>query len=103
MITKKIKEIYKCEFCTRWFQLKHRAEDHEEKCNKNPKNKILCFDCVYFTYKYMEIRNKKIWFCSKYDTFLGMKEKTGVKAVIRLSNINDCFIHNKTINKGEPK
>lgn len=44
MITEK-KEIYKCEFCRKIYQMKRAAEFHELICTKNPTNKRPCFGC----------------------------------------------------------
>lgn len=57
MRTKKVKQVYICEYCNRLFILKWRAEEHELKCSKNPDNKIECFKCSEF-----ENINGK-WFC----------------------------------------
>jgi len=46
MITE-IKEIYKCDFCNRWYQRKHFAELHEKSCIKNPDNYRRCLDACH--------------------------------------------------------
>ena len=38
------KEIYKCDFCSRWYQRKHFAEAHEKSCTRNPDNYRRCLD-----------------------------------------------------------
>ena len=38
------KEIYKCDFCSRWYQLKRFAESHEKSCTRNPDNYRKCLD-----------------------------------------------------------
>lgn len=45
------KEIYKCEFCNKLYQLKHFAAKHEELCTKNPENKRACFGCSHLEKK----------------------------------------------------
>lgn len=39
------KTIYKCDHCAKWYQRKHFAEKHEERCSKNPDNFRACFGC----------------------------------------------------------
>lgn len=60
MKTKKVKEVYQCEHCGKWFLLKWRAINHEKKCNKNPVNKIDCLKCTHF-----EMGEDKKWYCLK--------------------------------------
>jgi hypothetical protein len=91
MITKKVKQIYKCEYCPKWFQLEHRAVKHENKCGKNPANKIKCFDCNNFEQKFNDEAKKLLWYCNKYETFLSVKETENTKLVIRENNKNDCI------------
>lgn len=43
------KEIYKCEFCNKLYQIKNRCAEHEKVCSKNPDNKRACFGCVHLT------------------------------------------------------
>jgi hypothetical protein len=45
------KEIYKCEFCNKLYQLKHFAAKHEKICTKNPENKRACFGCKHLKKK----------------------------------------------------
>jgi len=40
-----IKEIYKCEFCNKLYQVKKSAIKHELQCWKNPLNNRPCFNC----------------------------------------------------------
>jgi ATP-binding cassette subfamily D (ALD) protein 3 len=40
-----IKEIYKCDFCNKLYQVKRFAEYHEKGCSKNPENERPCFNC----------------------------------------------------------
>jgi hypothetical protein len=39
------KEIYKCDYCKKLYQLKHAAIYHESICRKNPANYRLCHSC----------------------------------------------------------
>jgi len=38
---------YKCEFCSKLYQLERFASAHEVKCKMNPNNKRVCFDCQH--------------------------------------------------------
>lgn len=49
------KEIYKCEFCNKLYQIKRFAEQHEAGCWKNPDNKRACLNCINLTKKQAEI------------------------------------------------
>lgn len=42
-----IKEIYKCEYCNKLYQIKKNAAYHELMCSKNPANKRPCFECKH--------------------------------------------------------
>ena len=50
MITE-TKEVYKCEYCRKVYQVKRFAELHEERCTKNPNNKRACFGCNFLEKK----------------------------------------------------
>lgn len=46
------KPTYKCDFCSKLYQRKNFAEQHEPKCRKNPDNKQRCYDgCVHLVKK----------------------------------------------------
>lgn len=45
------KEIYKCDFCNRWYQRKNAAVKHEDLCIKNPYNCQPCFNCIHLSKK----------------------------------------------------
>jgi len=74
------KEIYKCEYCRRLYQLKRFCVQHEISCTKNPENKRDCFECkhlnkkeaiVYFDTYGHEVEHKvDLFHCNKFDTFL---------------------------------
>lgn len=75
------KEIYKCEFCNRLYQLKHFAEKHEQICTKNPENKRACFGCAHLTKADYDIYSdwpdgseskstKSFCFCKKKSQFM---------------------------------
>lgn len=46
MITE-TREIYKCEYCKKMYQIKRYAEQHEKACKRNPDNIRACHDCVH--------------------------------------------------------
>ena len=50
MITE-VKEIYKCEYCRKIYQVKRFAEAHEVVCKKNPDNNRACFGCEFLEKK----------------------------------------------------
>lgn len=50
MITE-TREIYKCEYCRKVYQIKRFAEWHEQACKKNPENKRACFGCNFLVKK----------------------------------------------------
>lgn len=59
MRTKKVKQVYQCEHCNKWYLMMVRAMTHERKCTKNPLNKAKCLDCKSFS-----IKDEK-WICLK--------------------------------------
>lgn len=74
------KEVYKCEYCNKLYQIKRFAERHELMCKKNPNNARCCFGCSFLkkkktTYYYsaygeeFEIE-KELLHCEKIDSFL---------------------------------
>lgn len=80
MITE-TKEIYKCEYCKKLYQLKHFAEKHEESCFHNPKNKRVCFDCNHLIKKKETLyfdrpdgpeykKEVDLFYCGKLELFL---------------------------------
>lgn len=50
------KEVYKCEYCRKLYQLKRFAVSHEVSCSKNPDNKRACYGC-----KFMEKKNTSVY------------------------------------------
>ena len=65
MITE-IREIYKCEFCRKLYQIKSACQKHEPNCRKNPLNKQRCLEGCKHLIK------KEITFM--YDTYIGGME-----------------------------
>lgn len=46
------KEIYKCDYCRKLYQIKKWCKLHEPVCRKNPLNKSKCFEgCIHLTKK----------------------------------------------------
>lgn len=74
------KEVYKCEFCRKLYQLKRFAEKHEKQCSKNPANYRICFGCEFLGKRrtYIMIDNEyrsyeeplDLLYCSKIEVFL---------------------------------
>ena len=76
------KEIYKCDFCKKLYQIRRFAELHEKFCSKNPDNDRKCFWCKYFKKKKVVIycdssngeydfeRNLELFYCDKIDSFI---------------------------------
>lgn len=61
MITE-TKEIYKCEYCRKLYQIKKACEAHEPKCRKNPANKQRCYDgCKHL------VKKEVIYYQDTYD------------------------------------
>ena len=83
MITK-IKKVYYCEHCKKHFISKHFAQQHEERCSKNPDNFRACFGCKYLKQKTANVyigideyyscepiyENREILFCEKLNHFV---------------------------------
>lgn len=74
------KEIYKCEYCNKLYQIKRFAERHEEICFRNPINDRNCLHCRYLdkkdyeehydTYRGSDSRILKLFYCDKIKSFL---------------------------------
>ena len=79
------KEIYKCDFCSRWYQLKRFAESHEKSCTRNPDNYRRCLDnCKHLVKKGAKVyigideyytsepiyETRTLLFCEKKSMFL---------------------------------
>jgi len=39
--------IYECEFCRKYYKMKHAAVRHEKYCSKNPANQHACWGCKF--------------------------------------------------------
>lgn len=57
-----VKEIYKCEYCNKLYQIKRWSVLHELRCKNNPINKRPCFDCKSLTMEEIDYY---------YDTYMG--------------------------------
>ena len=74
------KEIYKCEFCNKIYQISKYCLEHERACKNNPENHRPCYTCIELDKKTetlyedtlsgeIEI-NYKLLYCSAKDCFL---------------------------------
>ena len=41
------REIYNCDYCSRYYKQKHHAKYHESICKMNPVNIPACFSCIH--------------------------------------------------------
>lgn len=41
------RKVYKCEFCNKFYLIKHWCLQHENRCSKNPENDRACFGCIH--------------------------------------------------------
>ena len=75
------KEIYKCDYCNKLYQIKKYAINHEPRCKKNPANKQRCLEgCTWLIekeVKYLwentyvsEVIKKDILFCEKKNKYV---------------------------------
>jgi hypothetical protein len=51
-------EVYKCDFCPKFYHNEKVCINHEKWCKKNPNNKHICFNCrflIYHDYEYREV------------------------------------------------
>ena len=62
-----LSKAYKCEYCSKLYQMRYYAERHETRCRKNPENNRLCMDCIH-----LENAVETYYF----DTFNGECERT---------------------------
>jgi hypothetical protein len=54
----KIMEIHTCEFCGKYYKMKHHAKRHEKFCRNNPINDHVCFrDCKNLEREKIECRH----------------------------------------------
>lgn len=78
------KQIYKCEYCNKLYQVKSACESHELACIKNPINFRPCFGCFnlekketliyagfddYYTDEPVNVK-REFFFCNKKQIFL---------------------------------
>lgn len=75
------REVYKCDHCSKMYQIKRYAEQHEVFCVKNPENKRACTFCPHLDKKvtsyYQEFpdgsemeRTVELFFCKEKRMFL---------------------------------
>ncbi len=48
---------FKCDFCSKLYQLERFAISHEKSCTKNPENDRACFNCSNLSKESFEIDN----------------------------------------------
>ena len=73
-------KAYKCDFCSKLYQIERYAIEHEPRCRKNPENHRICHGCNhltpvtldyhYDTYIGMDVRKVKAFYCSKIQSHL---------------------------------
>jgi len=78
------KEIYKCEYCNRLYQLKRFCIKHEESCKKRPDYIRPCHSCVH-------LKRVDETICAGYDDEHG-EEAERVVRVLFCDKV-DSFIH----------
>lgn len=61
---------YKCEFCGRTSLNRGCMTQHERACNKNPKNRAMCYNCAHLKYDGQEE------ITGYYDHYYGAQETT---------------------------
>ena len=94
------KEVYKCDFCRRLYQVKGAAQKHEARCKKNPANDRPCFGCVHLTKKRVEIysdtweggeivRDVSVFFCKVKEIFMHSPTSDHKKSVFDLGDFEN--------------
>ena len=98
-MTTEIKEIYKCDFCNKLYQIKRFAMQHEKICFKNPKNDRPCFGCIFLGKKNVDVyeyeydgsdfkRVYSLFFCKKKEVFLHTPKNEIKENVIDIGEYN---------------
>ena len=77
------KNVYYCGYCkTKHYLHSYHCKQHEEKCDRNPKNQSVCFSCMHLTNRETEVVSgqmydgsenitpKTLLFCEHHKTFL---------------------------------
>lgn len=82
------REVYKCEYCKKLYQIKKACEKHETVCTKNPTYLRPCHSCSILTKV-----NTAIW--SGVGDFYGTETKRTV-SVLFCKKL-DCFIYPPTV------
>lgn len=95
------KEIYKCDFCNKLYQLKRWAEYHEKCCHKNPENKRACLDCQHLGKKNKTVYSGlsdgdsegeiaiDVFYCIKKDDFMHPPKSEHKKNVWELGDVEN--------------
>lgn len=101
------KEIYKCSYCRKLYQIKNACIYHERVCTKNPANHRLCFSCEHLTKKETQIYSgvddyfssepvntkKEFLFCEAKDIFL-YTPKNEIKGNYILTDADGGYFEN---------
>lgn len=76
----KIKSVYYCDYCKKYFLRKDACTRHEVICSENPDNFRACFDCdhltkketdyYYDTFQGQDSRKVFLFFCPKINAYL---------------------------------
>ena len=74
------REVYKCEFCRKLYQIKKWAVIHEDGCRKNPKNWRACHGCPFLekieadywhdTYFGEDVMKVRVLHCSEKEVYI---------------------------------
>jgi len=81
------RQIYKCEYCRKLYQIKNACARHENVCKKNPLNYQPCLDdCKHIT-------TKEFVYC--FDTYQGSSEREVKVLYCKKRQVAVCpFWHN---------
>lgn len=109
------KTIYKCEYCSKLYQVKHFCEYHELVCHKNPANERVCLNgCPFLEKKSTTLyydnpmggeitRRVELFHCSAKNVFL-YTPKTEIKKNYHDTGddsnepmVKQCDIYDKTM------
>lgn len=105
-----VKEVYKCDFCKKLYQIKPACIKHESGCSKNPDNQRPCFMCPNLINKDAAIyidqydgsqheRNIRLLFCEAKKVFIYPPKVEVKKNMYELDEENEpmpkmCEIYN---------
>ena len=85
------KNVYYCGYCkSKHYLHSYHCKQHEEKCDRNPKNHTVCFNCKHFTNKEATVVIGQL-----YDG----SESTTLKTLM-FCNHNKTFLYPRKYNSG---